>query len=297
MPRTYASPVAFKTAVEHRLLERARQLNLDVNRQRQLLVFDRYLARLASVFKEAMVVKGGLAVELRLERARTTKDIDLRLVGDPDALLGRLQEAGRLDLADYLVFEVQPDPDHPEIDAEGMQYQGLRFRADARLAGKRYGGPFGIDVAFAEPMVGEPEILTGAAFLDFAGIPPVTVAVYPLETHLAEKLHAYTQPRKRPNSRVKDLPDIALLATTRVIDAASLQGAVRRTFEHRGTHAVPAAFPDPPEMWGPVYARIAEEDGLRWRTLDDAMRAVRTFFDPVLSGASGRWNPVTWEWT
>jgi hypothetical protein len=288
--------VAFKTAVEHRLMERARRLNLEVNRQRQLFVFDRYLARLTTVFKDAMVLKGGLAIELRLDRARTTKDIDLRMVGDPDALLGRLQEAGRLDLGDFLAFEVQPDPDHPEIDAEGMQYQGLRFRADARMAGKRYGGPFGLDVAFAEPLHGQPELLTGAAFLDFVGIPPVTVAVYPLETHLAEKLHAYTQPRKRPNSRVKDLPDIALLATSREIEADGLRSAIRRTFDHRATHAVPAALPDPPEMWGPVYARIAEEDGLRWHTLDEALSAVRAFLDPVLRGDSGRWDPETWAW-
>jgi len=295
-PRTYTSPLAFKTAVERRLMDRAKTLGLEVNRQRQLFVFDRFLARLAMVFKDAMVLKGGLAIELRLDRARTTKDIDLRLVGDPDALLGRLQEAGRLDLGDYLAFEVQADPDHPDIDAEGMQYQGLRFRADARMAGRRYGGPFGLDIAFAEPLYGQPELLTGAAFLDFVGISPVTVAVYPLETHLAEKLHAYTVPRKRPNSRVKDLPDIALLATSREIDAESLLRAIRRTFDHRATHAVPVAVPEPPELWAPVYQRIAAEDGLRWATLDEALSAVRAFLDPVLRGDSGRWNPETWAW-
>ena len=248
------------------------------------------------VFKDAMVLKGGLAIELRLDRARTTKDIDLRMVGDPDALLGRLQEAARLDLGDYLAFEVQADPDHPDIDAEGMQYQGLRFRAEARMAGHRYGGPFGLDIAFAEPLYGQPEILTGAAFLDFVGIPPVTVAVYPLETHVAEKLHALTVPRKRPNSRVKDLPDIALLATSREIDAEALRLAIRRTFDHRETHGVPPAIPDPPEVWAPVYARIADEDGLRWRTLDEALNAVRAFLDPVLRGDAGRWDPARWEW-
>jgi hypothetical protein len=295
-PRTYATPLAFKTAIERRLMDRAKALGLEVNRQRQLFVFDRYLARLATVFKDTMVLKGGLAIELRLDRARTTKDIDLRMVGDPDALLERLQEAGRLDLGDYLAFEVQADPDHPDIDAEGMQYQGLRFRADARMAGRRYGGPFGLDVAFAEPLYGQPEILTGAPFLDFVGIPPVTVAVYPLETHVAEKLHAYTVPRKRPNSRVKDLPDIALLATSREIDAEGLRLAIRRTFDHRATHAVPLAVPEPPESWGPVYARIADEDGLRWRTLDEALGAVRAFLDPVLRGDSGGWNPSAWVW-
>jgi hypothetical protein len=40
----------------------------------------------------------GLAFEIRLERARTTKDIDVRLTGSSGALLERLQTAGRKDL-------------------------------------------------------------------------------------------------------------------------------------------------------------------------------------------------------
>ncbi len=47
-----------------------------------------------------------------------------------------------------MVFEVQPDSDHPEIWNEGMQYDGYRYRAECRLAGAIYGRPFGVDVAF-----------------------------------------------------------------------------------------------------------------------------------------------------
>jgi hypothetical protein len=53
--------------------------------------------------------------------------------------------------------------------------------------------------------------------LAFAGIAPPTLRLYPIETHIAEKLHAYTMPRARPNSRVKDLPDLGLLATAKTI--------------------------------------------------------------------------------
>lgn len=65
-------------------------------RRRQLLVFDRFLARLARELGNAMMLKGGLALELRLERARTTKDVDLRLVGSPDGLLDRPRDQGPL---------------------------------------------------------------------------------------------------------------------------------------------------------------------------------------------------------
>ena len=294
--RRYATPLAFKTAVEQRLRDEAAAAGMDLHRRRQLFIFDRFLDRLFAVLQDAVVLKGGLVIEFRLQRARTTKDIDLRVTGDPDSLLPRLQQAGRLDRGDYLTFEVQPDPRHPEIDAEGMAYQGLRFRAQANLAGKIYGGAFGIDAAFAEPLHGEPELLTGSPFLAFAGIAPPSVRVYPLETHIAEKLHAYTLPRLRPNSRVKDLPDMALLATARRIDGATLIAAISRTFEHRATHPAPSALPPPPSTWIPVYERIASGDGLPWATLDEVTRAVQAFLDPVLARSAGTWSPDTWSW-
>ena len=39
---------------------------------------------------------------------------------------------------------------------KGMQYEGVRFQAVCRLAGKLYGNPFGIDVAFGDPIAGHP---------------------------------------------------------------------------------------------------------------------------------------------
>jgi hypothetical protein len=53
------------------------------------------------VLGDAATLKGGLVLELRLERARTTKDIDLRLPGSPENVLGKLQEAARRDLATF----------------------------------------------------------------------------------------------------------------------------------------------------------------------------------------------------
>ena len=64
-------------------------------RKRQLIVFDRFLARIVAVLGDAATLKGGLVLELRLERARTTKDVDLRMVGSTVDVLAKLQEAGR----------------------------------------------------------------------------------------------------------------------------------------------------------------------------------------------------------
>jgi hypothetical protein len=295
-PRTYASPEAFKQALEQRLRSSAKT-GAEFARKRQLLVFDRFLARIVAVLGDAATLKGGLVLELRLERARTTKDVDLRMVGSPEDVLAKLQEAGRKNLGDFMAFEVGPDDDHPEIQNNGMQYDGLRFRAECKLAGKLYGQPFGVDVAFGDPILGEPEVVVAEDVLAFAGIAPPTLRLYPIETHLAEKLHAYTMPRLRPNSRVKDLPDIALLATAQPIDAKRLRAALEQTFTFRKTHSLPVMLPEPLPAWKTPYAAMAREDQLAWPTLDEVMKAAKAFLDPVLAGdLDAAWNPAAWTW-
>lgn len=294
--RHYATALAFKQALEARL-KLSSTTGLDFARHRQLLVFERFLARVAQVAGEAVILKGGLVLELRLTRARTTKDVDLRMTGSSKTVLARLQEAGRLDLGDHMVFEVQPDDEHPEIRNEGMRYEGYRYRADCRLAGKVYGRPFGVDVAFGDPLIGEPDIVVADDILGFAGIAPPTVRLYPVVSHIAEKLHALTMPRLRPNSRVRDLPDIALLATTGPIDSELLRQAIDRTFEFRGTHPVPTIVPEPPDSWGASYAAMATADELPWPTLSLVAEAVSNFLDPILeSSTSSIWKPSGWRW-
>ena len=183
----YASPQAFKQALEQRL-KTASNSGVDFARRRQLLVFDRFLARIVAVFGNTALLKGGLVLELRLERARATKDIDLRLIGSPENVLADLRRAGRLDLKDFMTFEVAPDTEHPQMQNDGMRYEGLRFRTECRLAGKLYGQRFGVDVAFGDPILGEPEIVSAEDTLAFAGVAPPTLRLYPIETHLAEKL-------------------------------------------------------------------------------------------------------------
>ena len=108
---------------------------------------------------------------------------------------------------------------------------------------------------------------------------------------------AYTLPRERENSRVKDLPDLALLASAGELDAERVRRAIQQTFEHRKTHPAPTALPAPPPAWAEPYKTIAEEDGLPWKDLDDVTSAARSFLDPVLAASSSStWSPSTWTW-
>lgn len=293
----YATPAVFKQALEQRL-RNASASGADLARRRQLLVFERFLARVQQLAGDTVVLKGGLVLELRLQRARTTKDVDLRMMGTPAELLDRLQAAGRLDLGDFLRFEIQRDRQHPEIRGEGMKYAGHRFAAECRLAGKIYGRRFGVDIGFGDPLVGEPDEIVGDRLLDFAGIEPARLRLYPIVSHIAEKLHAYSMPRERPNSRIKDLPDLALLASAGDLDAGQLRTALETTFAFRGTHPLPAAVPRPPEDWTVPYAAMAEADELRWRSSEALHEAVHTFLGPVLAvrAANGRWSAGNWRW-
>ena len=295
-PRRYTNAAGFKHALEQRLRS-ATPSGLAFARRRQLLVFDRFLARVVRVFEDSVTLKGGLVLELRLNRARTTRDVDLRFVGPPLDVLQRLEHASQLDLGDFMRFQVRADSAHPEIQNDGMKYDGLRFRAECDLAGRIYGAPFGVDVAFGDPITGEPDVVVTDDVLGFAGITPPTLRLYPVETHLAEKLHAYTLPRARPNTRIKDLPDIALLAMAREIDSARLRAALKQTFAFRGTHPLPYFVPEPPQQWQQPYAKMAREDALPWLTSDVLTLAVRAFLGPVLvDSQAGTWVPEKWTW-
>lgn len=295
-PRRYKTPGAFKAAIEQRI-RKAAEDGAGIARRRQLLVFDRYLARLGRVLGDAATLKGGLVLEVRLERARTTRDIDLRLAGSPDGLLTRLREAGRLELGDFMTFELRPDARHPDIAGPGVQYQGQRFRAECKLAGRLYGQAFGVDVAFGDPILGEPEVVRGDDLLGFAGIEPAVMRLYPVESHVAEKLHAYTLPRTTPSTRVKDLPDLALLGQAGERSASRMRAALSETFAYRGTHDLPDRLPAPPAAWADAYAKMAEGDGLPWPTLVAVTEAARAFLDPVLAGeGEAKWDVEAWAW-
>lgn len=245
------------------------------------------------------MLKGGLALELRVSRARTTKDIDLRLTGATADVLTLLQQAGRTDLGDWLTFLIEPDRTHPLIEGEGAVYTGQRFLVQAQLGGARFGDPFGLDVGVADVLTDPPEVIQGSTFLQFVDVPPAPLRVYPRTAHVSEKVHAYTLPRERPNPRVKDLPDLAILASSGPFEGLRLRKALEATFGFRRTHALPTNLPSPPEEWEQPYARMAATDDLPWSSLVEVLASVRAFLDPVLAPESpaNAWDPAKWAWT
>lgn len=177
-----------------------------------------------------------------------------------------------------------------------MKYDGYRFKVRVGLAGKTY-VTFGLDVGYGDPILGEPDVLEGSDFFEKYGIPRVTVRTYPPTTHLAEKLHAYTLPRDRVNTRLKDLVDVPLLA--RALDgrtAGELRKAIEQTFAFRDSHAAPTSLPPAPREWLARYDKLRAEEELPWDDLDALHDAAAAFIDPVLGGLEGTWSARNGLW-
>ena len=252
------NPQQFRVSVDDRLRRESAATGRLLNRARTLLVMDRFLARMVAVAPDAFVLKGGLALELRLSRARTTRDVDVLARGSQDEASALVERAAahRPTPEDHLAYAVEPHPGHPEIDGDGVRYHGRRFRLIPTIAARPFGDPFGVDVAIADAVEGPPEWLEGSDFFARYGMPRLRVPAYPLPSHIAEKLHAYTLPRARLNSRVKDLVDLGLLTALGGHEATRLRRAIDRTFAFRASHAVPTSLPAPPQEWAAPYQRL-----------------------------------------
>lgn len=264
--RKYATPTAFRRALEDRLGKQARAGGGDVQRLRREVAFERLLARLFASASPPWVFKGGYAMELRVSGARATKDVDLALRESlsrtPAASLNAaiheaLREAAARDLGDFFVFTVGA----PVRDLDAAPYGGARFPVEARMD-ERLFVRFQVDVGAGDVVIEPLDEVSGRDWLGFAGLPPARFPAITREQQFAEKLHAYTFPRARPNSRVKDLVDMVLLIESGRLDSALVRRALKATFDRRATHALPAELAPPPEQWRAPFGRLAEECGL-----------------------------------
>jgi hypothetical protein len=297
---SYPNPSAFKEALKHRIKKKANKRGMLYPRCRQLVLFDRFAKRLYDACGEDIILKGGFVVELRTQMARTTQDVDAHIFGNIEDHIAQIREVGQKQQRDdYLTFELDDPDEIQEHVGEQIVYQAKRIGVQAKIARKDFGEPFHLDVSTGDALVNSPDSLLGLEILEFADIPPVEHTVYPPETHVAEKLHAWTLPRDgKTNSRTKDLVDIGLLARTTDFRLAPLIQAVDQTFQLRDTHLVPDNIPDYPESWVHNFERMKEEAPLPWETLSEAYNLVDSFLQPVFVGSHEtlKWKSSSTTW-
>jgi len=289
----YATPEAFRAALEDRL-KNAENETVGISRLRKRVVFERLLARLTAQAAGEWVLKGGFALELRLdELARSTKDIDVDWSLGEDDATERLLDAADLDVGDMFQFRLQrADPD------EDLDGGGQRWSATALLDGREFERIL-IDVTFAAEPIFEPDTVTSFGLLAFAGLDQVQVRTLAIEQHLAEKVHAYTRTYAgdRPSSRVKDLIDIDVIAATTPVNSDRLRTALNALFAERATHTVPSNLPPPPQNWARTWSKLAANLPVP-PTLTEGHQTAAAFLDPLLAGtiANHQWEPDTgWQ--
>lgn len=288
----YVSAAAFRTALEARLQSEQAD-GVGISRLRKRVVFERLLARLQAVAPDTWYLKGGFALELRLGgKARTTKDVDIDWTLEEEEATELLLDAAAYEMDDRFDFEVRRGEAGDDI-AGGDQ----RWTVLVSLAGREF-ERVAIDVGFAKPPVVEPDTIASSHLLEFAGIEPVAVPALAVEQHLAEKLHAYSRlyGAGLPSSRVKDLVDMVVIASTTSVDASRLQTAVASIFERRATHDVPGRLAEPPDEWtrpwGALVEHVPADAGLA-----DGFATAARLWDPILAAdiTSGTWDPAQQE--
>ncbi len=286
-PRTYATAGAFRRALEERLKRISQAEQMDINRLRRQVSFDRLLARLFRVEPAPWALKGGYALELQFKTARSTIDIDLSFqsvvaaADQADAsrmLREMLQNAASISLRDWFEYTIGS----PVMDLEAAPYGGARYPVEARMDAQVF-SRFHLDAGIGDAVMEPLETVQCREWLEFAGIKSHQVRVIPREQQFAEKLHAYTLPRSSANSRVKDLVDLALLVESGELATERIQEAVHLTFQRRGTHVLPSVLLPPPPDWRKRVEALAEECRLP-RAMDAVFDGVRAYVEAVLTG-------------
>ena len=260
----------------------ARDLGISEGRVRAwiaYMIMAGLLERAASGAGPRFIVKGGVALELRLrDRARATKDIDV-VLRDSDADLARTLERALTDEAyQGFTFRRKAEPlllDNGAVNVEfAVSYRGGVWTSVA------------VDVARAEPDESEVEWVRAIPLNDAFGVTgPVDLPCLPLRCHVAQKLHGMTLPPRpgKRNDRFRDLIDLLLMEEL-IEDYAGLREACEAVFRSRATHLWPPVI-NLPSHWTEPFARLAEELDLPVTDVASAIPRVQRLIDRSIATA------------
>lgn len=284
---------AFRTSLEQRLLNRARESGRPLDRLRKEVAHQRLLARLTEAAPDAWALKGGLALLARLgDQARATADADANWRSNTEDLENTLDRVSEMDLGDRFSFEIgRPRP--LEGEAEG----GLRFPVVAVLDGREF-ERIHLDINLLPTDRRATEEIRLRDVLDFADIPAPVVRVIPIGQQLAEKLHAFIRSYGNGSSRPRDLYDMLVIAEQLPVPTArSLSEVCSETFALRDTNW-PSELADPPQDWAEAWAGFVDVYGIRWTSLEKAGGALHAFWKHLLSEeiTEANWDPDAWRW-
>ncbi len=256
---SYGTPQALRAAIEARIRNESAATGVSPDRLRRRVVFQRIVTRLQRAEPGRWVLKGGMAMEVRLQdAARLTKDLDLGL---------RERNIGAAELRDRVIEALTGDDDGDgfrfavglpsRMTDDGSGQPTWRVAVDVELAGRQF-GVIKLDVSPRSHELDATDTVTLPNALDFAGFATVEIEIVDIHRHAAEKLHGMLKDfGERENSRVRDLADLMLMLNARLLSAAQLADVVTDVWGERDLTAPPATFPDLPTSWPGRYEPMA----------------------------------------
>lgn len=269
---TYGSPQALRSALEQRLQNQSLNSGVPIDRLRRRVMFERLVTRLVRAEPGKWVLKGGMALEVRLgDSARLTKDVDLGLreaQTNADDLHERLIDALAEDPdSDRFVFTVGPVQQMAE---DGGGHFSWRASVQVALAGRPFGG-IKVDVSPRPHELQATDRVPIRNSLAFAGVETVEVDVIDIHRHAAEKLHGMLRDYgDRENSRVRDLADVMLLLEHESLEPRKLAAVATTVWQERDGEPPPTTFPPLPASWPEPYERLARDNEIEPATFDAA---------------------------
>ena len=232
--------------------------------------------------------------------ARATRDIDLLSKEQSlEGALEALKAAASVDLGDHMRFVFESAN---EIKTEDEYRSGLSVVFTPWLGPKRM-QPISIDLVVDEIPLEEAEVVTPADRIRVEGVEVCDYLVYPVESALADKLCAMIERHDgRPSSRVKDLVDVLVYATTCAVDGGKLTSSIKR--EAGARRLVLAESFAVPEGWekayGRQFAKLCAQTRLSdaYSSIAEAAKLAAKLLDPALRGeVEGlSWDPEGLEW-
>ncbi len=202
------------------------------------LILERFLSRLAhSDEVNEVVLKGGTLLSKYLPLGRETVDLDFSIAKpkiNDVAILHKIENIALIDLQDSFTFT---DLSVSSLRHPHLKYPGYEIRLVAEFGGSKT--PFKIDIGIGDLVEKE---LKKIKLLNCNGKPlfeqEISLAVYPLEYILAEKLETVVY-RGTLSSRIKDFYDIYLLLSGDYISIEKSANIIKQVFAHRQTKLPP----------------------------------------------------------
>lgn len=292
--------VNLPASVRQRLLNLSRIRGEDFQFVLTKYAIERLLYRIAeSKYAANFILKGAalIAVWTGSDR-RPTRDVDFLSAGDfsDEGIREMFQDICQ---ADVEPDGIQFDPDTIRIEEirEGHPNEGKRVRIRSNLDNAQI--VVQVDISQGDPVIPDVKKITYPTLLEF---PAPEILAYPPESVVSEKIEALVS-FGIVTTRVKDIYDLLLLASSFDFEGSTLVEAITATFRKRETEIpreTPVAFTDEfantdekQKQWDAFLSRNRlEESHLKLGTVVERLR--KFLLDPLRAAADDTQFAYKW---